>query len=103
MSIRAYLVKKEHMVVDNKVFTHREEEYAFNCWRQIKLFDKILEYGENYLNEDGVGTIIISRKIFINRVYSSFNNNATSNATRESLEFIKNNTRNEEWIEFECY
>lgn len=74
MSVRAYIVRKEVIYVDEnnniyekapegvptKEYIHKDQEYCFSCWSQDHIRQLILDYGgDDYTNCDCVGELEI--------------------------------------------
>lgn len=102
MSIRGYIVKKETRIIDGKTFYHDNLTYCYNLWRQPEITEWLLQGGgEDYTNDDYIGTIEISRECFM-EIFKRKNNNETNKTNQISLETIEKETKDNDWIVIQC-
>lgn len=59
MSIRAYLVKKDTKIIDDKEYVHEEHEYLWNIWHEPEIWDILWPIMVDYTNDDCCGHIEI--------------------------------------------
>lgn len=78
MSVKGYVVTEKSIWVDEKnmsfqyekgenlvEYTHIDEEFFINIWKQGELFEKLLEYGHDFTNNQCCGTIEMHYDIFL--------------------------------------
>ncbi len=59
MSVRAYLVKKDYKMIDNKEYVHEEHEYLWNNWSESEIWDILYPLCNDMTNDDCIGNIEI--------------------------------------------
>lgn len=78
MSVNGYVVREKSIWVDEEnmsfqyekgddlvEYTHTDKEFCIDIWKQDKLFEKLLEYGNDFTNNQCCGTIEIHYDIFL--------------------------------------
>ena len=115
MSVKAYIIREKTIYVDEKnktvhdtrinenlvKYTHEDQEYCFDIWRQEKLLESLLDYGaEDYTNDQFLGTIEIGLDDF-----EAFDENTywEDESDQESINKIRKYFEDNYWLILKCY